>query len=263
MLALNVSVVWIPFGALTAANFVSLSLGMYMVIRDRRRAEADGHRTKADDRVSFAELVPQGRWLLLQAAIPAGAAFVTANIITYLAGPTAMGYAEAARIVAQPIVVLAGGLIYPLRPRAMEAALDRDLALSIRVERVFVTIVVLGGLMYIPLAGGAWPWNPMQYLVPAAYEVTGLVTATILANIILASIYLLVNEMMAAGKARTLAFLNGLGAGIRILVATSAGAIGAFARPLSEGTGELVVIAGLLRARRDIYGPATKPDSQR
>jgi len=262
MLALDVSVVWIPFGALTAANLISLTFGMYLVIRDRRRAEAEGHRTKAGDRVTFAELVPQGRWLLLQAAIPAGAAFVTANIITYLAGPTAMGYAEAARIVAQPIVVLAGGLIYPLRPRAMEAALDRDLASSIRVERAYVAIVALGGLAYIPLAGGTWPWNPMQYLVPAAYEVPGLVIATILANTILASVFLLTNELMAAGKARTLAILNSFAAAIRILVATSAGVTGAFARPLSEGTAELFVIGGQLRGHRDIYRPTADTDPE-
>ena len=135
----------------------------------------------------------------------------------------ALGYAEAARIVAQPIVVLAAGLIYPLRPRAMEAALDRDLAGSIRVERIYITIVVLGGLAYIPLVGGAWLWNPMQYLVPAAYEVPGLVTATILANIVLASIFLLVNEMMAAGRGRTLAFINAIGGVVRIVAALSAG----------------------------------------
>ncbi len=253
MLLLDVSVYWIPFGALTAANFLSLSLGAFLVVRDRQHAQSD-------DRVGFGQLVSQGRWLLLQAAIPAGAAFVTANIITYLAGPTAMGYAEAARIVAQPIVVLAGGLIYPLRPRAMEAALNRDLEQSVRVERFYVMMVVIGGLAYIPLAGGPWVWNPMQYIVPVAYEVPGLVAATIVANTILASVFLLVNELMAAKKGRTLAFLNTLGAGIRIAVAVTAGLIGPFARPVSEGAGETVVVAGLLREHRKIYrsAPASK-----
>lgn len=254
MLLLDVPVGWIPFGALTAANFLSLALGLILVVRDR-------HHTKSDSRLGFSELIAQGRWLLLQASIPAAAAFVTANVITYLAGPEAMGYAEAARIVAQPIVVLAAGLIYPLRPRAMEAALDRDLTASIRVERIYITMVVVGGLAYIPLAGGTWFWNPMQYLVPAAYEVPGLVTATVIANIILASIFLLVNEMMAAGKGRTLAVLNAVGGGIRILVSLSAGLIGAFARPVAEGAGELTVAAGLLRTRRDIYGGKEQDDS--
>jgi O-antigen/teichoic acid export membrane protein len=251
MLVLDVSVYWIPFGALTAANFLSIVLGALLVAHDRQHA-------KAHDRVGFSQLVSQGRWLLLQAAIPAGAAFVTANIITYLAGPTVMGYAEAARIVAQPIVVLAAGLIYPLRPRAMEAALDRDLAASSRVERVYVFLVVAGGLAYLPLAGGAWFWNPMQHLVPAAYEVSGLVAATVAANIVLASVFLLVNEMMAADRGRLLALLNGIAAGIRIMVALTAGLIGAFARPLSEGTGELSVVVGLLRERRRFYRPAAE-----
>jgi len=164
-----------------------------------------------------------------------------------------MGYAEAARIVAQPIVVLAAGLIYPLRPRAMEAALNLDLRSSVRVERLYVSMVIVGGLMYIPLAGVAWSWNPMLYLVPPAYEVPGLVTATILANIVLASVFLLVNEMMAANRARSLAFLNLVSAGIRMVVATSAGLIGAFARPLAEGTGELFVVGGLLSLHRRVY----------
>jgi O-antigen/teichoic acid export membrane protein len=255
MLFLDVPVGWIPFGALTAANFLSLTLGLILVARDR-------HHMKSDIRLSFSELVAQGRWLLLQASIPAAAAFVTANVITYLAGPEAMGYAEAARIVAQPIVVLAAGLIYPLRPRAMEAALDRDLRASNRVERLYITIVVLGGLAYIPLAGGTWFWNPMQHLVPVAYEVSGLVTVTILANIIVASIFLLVNEMMAAGKGRTLALLNAIGGVVRIIVALSAGLIGAFARPASDGAGELTVAAGLSRTRRDIYAVGAEGDSE-
>ena len=255
MLLMDVYVGWIPFGALTAANFLSLLLGMVLVAKDR-------HRAKSDTRLGFTELAAQGRWLLLQAALPAAAAFATANVIIYLASEEALGYAEAARIVAQPIVVLAAGLIYPLRPRAMEAALDRDLAGSIRVERIYITIVVLGGLAYIPLVGGAWFWNPMQLLVPAAYEVPGLVTATILANIVLASIFLLVNEMMAAGRGRTLAFINAIGGVVRIVAALSAAVIGAFARPVAEASGELAVVAGLLRSRRGIYGDSAGRDPE-
>jgi O-antigen/teichoic acid export membrane protein len=255
MLLLDVPVGWIPFGALTAANFLSLTLGLVMAARDR-------HGATSDTRLGFSELVAQGRWLLLQASLPAGAAFVTANIITYLAGPEAMGYAEAARIVAQPIVVLAAGLIYPLRPRAMEAALARDLRTSNRVELIYISMVVVGGLAYIPVAGGAWFWNPMQRLVPAAYEVPGLVVATILANIVVASIFLFVNEMMAAGRGRTLAFLNTIGGLVRIAVALSAGLIGAFARPLSDGAGELAVAAGLSRSRREVYGVAAEDEPE-
>jgi len=254
MVVLDVPVAWIPFGGLTAANLISLTVGMILVAHDREH-------TKAAQHVELSALVAEGRWLLVQAAIPAGAAFITANIITYLAGPTAMGYAEAARIVAQPIVVLAAGLIYPLRPRAMEAALNLDLLSSIRVERLYVSMVIVGGLMYIPLAGAAWPWNPMQYLVPLAYEVRGLVTVTILANIVVASIFLLVNEMMAANRARSLAFLNLVAAGVRVVIATSAGLIGAFARPVAEGTGDLFVAGGLLSLHRRVYRQSETPKS--
>lgn len=246
LLVLDAPAAWVPFGALALANLVSLSIGLLLVHHDRHHARASSH-------VTFRDLVAQGRWLLLQASIPAAAAFVTANIITYLASPEAMGYAEAARIVAQPILVLAAGLIYPLRPRAMEAALAKDLPVSVRLEKLYISMIVVGSVLYLVIAGGAFPWNPMRHLVPVAYEINGLVAASIGANVILASIFLAVNEMMAAGRARSLAFLNALAAPVRIVVATSAAFVGAFARPLSEAIGELVVVAGLLVYHRQIY----------
>ena len=53
--------------------------GLVLVAKDRRP------RTKSDTRISFSELVAQGRWLLAASCAPAAAAFVTANIIIYLA----------------------------------------------------------------------------------------------------------------------------------------------------------------------------------
>jgi O-antigen/teichoic acid export membrane protein len=259
MLIFDAPAPWVPFGALAIANVVSLSVGLLLVRRDRQHAETPIH-------VTFRDLTADGRWLLLQASIPAAAAFVTANIITYLAGPEAMGYAEAARIVAQPVLVLAGGLIYPLRPRAMEAALKKDLPVSIRLETIYISMILVGGVGYLLLAGAPFPWNPMQYLVPVAYEVPGLVAASIGANVVLGSIFLAVNEMMAAGRGRSLAFLNALAAPIRIVVATSAAFVGAFARPLSEAIGEVVIISGLLVYHRQIYSaaqpePASQPET--
>jgi O-antigen/teichoic acid export membrane protein len=247
LLLLDAPVAWVPFGGLMVANLVSLSFGMLLARRGREPV--------ADHilPLSFRALAKDGRWLLTQALIPAAAAFVVANIINYLAGPTAMGYAEAARVVAQPIVVLAAGLIYPLRPRAMAAALNVDLEASLHVERLYVAMIVIGGALYIPIAGIGWGLNPMQYLVPVAYEVPGLVAATVVSNMILASIFLLTNEMMAAGRGRTLALLNTGGAAIRILVALTAGFTGAFARPLAEGAGEAFVVGGEIADHRNRY----------
>jgi hypothetical protein len=253
LLLIDTPTAWIPFGGLMAANLVSLGIGLVLV----RHTRSPVHAHIAPLR--FRTLAADGRWLLTQALIPAGAAFVVASIITYLASPTAMGYAEAARVVAQPIVVLAAGLIYPLRPRAMAAALDRDLAASVRVERMYVLMILVGGAMYLPFAAIGWGWNPMRHLVPVAYEVPGLVAATVVSNMIVASIFLLTNEMMAAGRGKRLAALNSAGAVIRILVSTSAGFTGAFARPLAEGTGELVVVAGQIADHHDRYRDAPVP----
>ncbi|HHC07563.1 MAG TPA: hypothetical protein ENK55_02440 [Actinobacteria bacterium] len=244
---LDVPAAWIPFGALTSANLASMSLGLLRIGHLRRRGSGE--------RLTLRGLARQGRWLLIQAAIPAGAAFVTANVITFLAGPTAMGQAEAARLVAQPLLVLAAGLIYPLRPRAMEAALERNHAASRRAQSIFVGLMAVGTVLYAPLTAVVWPGNVFAVLVPQAYEVPWLVVATVGSNFVLGAIFLAVNELMAAGKAKSLALFNALGAPVRILVATSAAFVGPFARPAAEAMGELVVIAGVVEARRRIYRP--------
>jgi O-antigen/teichoic acid export membrane protein len=57
-----------------------------------------------------ADLMRSGRWLSAIEAITAGATFLASVIVTRLDTPEALGYAEAARIVGQPIFVLAVGL---------------------------------------------------------------------------------------------------------------------------------------------------------
>jgi hypothetical protein len=191
---------------------------------------------------------------LFQAAIPALAAFLTANIITYLASPEAMGYAEAARIVAQPIMVAASGLTSALRPRVMEAAILRDFYVSRRVETLYVAMVLGAAALYIPIVGDTWAWNPLRSIVPAAYEVRYLVIAVIASNALMGAQFLVVNEMMAAGRARALTILEAAATPLRLLAATSAVAIGAFALPFSYIVNGLSVLAGLIYMYRTLYG---------
>jgi hypothetical protein len=73
-----------------------------------------------------------GRWLLAIEAITARATFLASVIVSRLDTPQALGYAEAARIVGQPIFVLAVGLSAVLNPRAMEAGAYRDRAAARR-----------------------------------------------------------------------------------------------------------------------------------
>lgn len=254
MWLLDAPIAWIPFGALAIANVVSTSFGLMLVRHDN----AGAHTDKV---VRFGDISHSGRWLLLTAIIPAAVAFVSANIIAYLASPEALGYAEAARIVGQPVLVLGSGLTFALRPRAMESALQRDRHRSMRVELLFVAMIIASALIYLPIAGGTWAWNPMHRLVPAAYEIEGLVIAVILTNTVLATAFLIANEMMAAGKAKSLAVIEFVAAPMRMAAATSAAGIGAFARPVSEAVAAITTWGGFLVLYRKWYGEPQERDN--
>jgi hypothetical protein len=239
MIWIGVGPEWIPFGSLAIANIVSMTMGHHLI---RRRRVADA----APGQVSFRDLLPNGRWLVVQAIIPALGAFIIATVITYLAGPEAMGYAEAARIVAQPILVMSGGLTAALRPRAMEAAMARDLDVSLKVEKMFLGLVIGGVALYLPVVAGAWAWNPMAYLVPPAYEISGLVAAAVVANLSLAVVLIIVNEMFAAGRAKAVSIIEAIAVPIGVLSALSAATIGAFAWPLARFVGGSGAAVGLV-----------------
>ena len=124
---------------------------------------------------TFRALTPSGAWLLLIALLPTGAAFVCAALMLHLAGPAAMGYAEASRVLGQPPWVLSLGLSAVLGPRSIRAAQQGDLARARSVSRLFAVIMLLGiGLPYVALVGFPWSWNPLTSLVPNAYEVPDL-----------------------------------------------------------------------------------------
>ncbi len=249
-LAVGVAPVWVPFGALAVANAVSLAAGGVVVVRRVPRLEREPLR--------FRSLARSGRWLLVQAAIPAGANFVAAGIITTLAGAVAMGHAEAARVVAQPILVLATGLTFALRPRVMEAAIDRDRPTARRTTRILVIGTTAVGLGYLALVAVPWVGNPMRLLAPAAYVVAGLVAVTIVANLLLASVFLATEELAAADRAVTLTKVSAVAAPIQLAVTATAAWTGAFARPLGLGAGSLTRLIGYDRALHRVYQDADR-----
>ncbi|MFC2153469.1 hypothetical protein ACFLQ7_02420, partial [Actinomycetota bacterium] len=110
-LALDVDRAWIPFGALALANAVSLTVAWLL-----GHVGLDVGSTPPMD---LRAMLGKGAWLIQTDLAPAAAAFVVAAIIAALASPEDLGYAEAARVVAQPILVLSAGLSAVLSPRAM------------------------------------------------------------------------------------------------------------------------------------------------
>ena len=223
----DVAVAFIPFGALSLANLVSLSFGWAITWNYRRTHIRRGH-------MELSSLARRGRWLLLQAAAPSIAGFVAATMITRLASPEALGFAEAARVVAQPILVLGTGLSAVLNPRVVEAASKRDRATARRTERLFLGVMLVAGIGYLAIAGWSWPLNPMTAIVPSAYEVSGLVALTVVANLAIASIFLQFNELIGAKLETTLAKISWSTAPVLLLGAATAGVTDAFARPLGR-----------------------------
>jgi len=114
-----------------------VSLGAGLVLTLRRQPPA------TLPRYGMADLMRSGRWLLAIEAITAGATFLASVIVTRLDDPAALGYAEAARIVGQPIFVLAVGLSAVLNPRAMEAGAGRDRAAARRVARPYTVLLAI------------------------------------------------------------------------------------------------------------------------
>lgn len=255
MMALTIDIPWIPFGALTLANLTSLTLGWVLT----RRLTIHSAEERS---LRFMPLIRRGGWLVLQAAAPSVAGFIAATIITRLAGPEALGFAGAARVVAQPVLVFASGLTAVLGPPTIEAALNRDPDSARHTSRVFLTAIGVAGVAYLGFAGWSWGLNPMSWLVPAAYEVTGLVALTIVANIATASIFLQINELLGAKREADLAKVSWLLSPILILGGATAGTTEAFARAigrLCEATARFVVQLRLIRQHRHVD---TAPENQ-
>lgn len=222
MLALRVPQAWIPFGALAAAGFVSLTACTALVYRDCAAAPVEGAPP------TFAGLTQMGRYLLFGAVLAPGSGFIAAVLVTHLAGAAVLGYAEAARVLARPLPVLAMGLSAVFRPRSIEAAQQRNLAQARRASSMYLKLFGGVGLLYLVLAGGNLPWNPFTVLLPAAYAITGLAAATILGEMVAVMQLPYRYEMLGGGRVRSLTWVEGVGAALRCVTAANAGVTQAF-----------------------------------
>jgi hypothetical protein len=240
MSLLDIPAPWIPFGALAIANIVSLSFATAFA----RARSAQG----TSDALSFTALVRSGRWLLVMALVPFGASFIGTILIVELAGPEAMGFAEAARVAAQPILVAGTGLSAVLGPRGIEAAIQRNFARARRVQHLFLGLVVGGGLLYLLVAGHPWVGNPMVYLVPRAYEVTGLVAVTIVAHTITAAAVQYGSELMGGRKEVELMRMSLIASPLLLVGSATAAVTQSFARALG------IILEGSVRY--GLYGVA-------
>lgn len=237
---------WVPFGALALGNTVSLAAGL---------ALARGHHTDQPGRprLRLGALVHSGRWLLIVALLPTGAAFIVAALVVHLAGPAAMGFAEAGRVFGQPPWVLSMGLSAVLGPRSMRAAQRGQLDEARAVSRLFTGLMLLLGLPYLALVAVPWSWSPLVRLIPNAYHVPHLLLINVIGNMVIGMDWPYRSELIGAGRTSALAKLEAVANASRTAIGATAGLIGAFAIPVGYLSLALVRSVGYRIALRPLY----------
>ena len=252
----GVDQIWRPFTALAAANLLSLEVGVALARRGRPEVVLPTFEWRA--------LVESGRWLLAFNAAAAGSLFVSSAVVTRFAGAAALGHAEAARLMAQPLFVLAAALHKVTWSASMEAAAERDRKAAQEVARLCTAVMVGAGLLYGALTIAPWKGNPFSGFLPQAYAVRGLVMVSVLAHVLLGCITPFCNELLGAGRSRDLGVV-GMRAGVlQSVTAMSAQWIGAFARPLGVAVFSMAMLLGYQPTRRRLYRerPVTTPDPE-
>lgn len=239
----------LPFGGLIVANVVSTLVGVAMV----RRQVVDPNRLRLDLRRVFRS----GGWLAYSASLFHLAAVIAAVVVNRVAGPAAVGYAEAARTVAQPINVLSFGVLSVLKPGSMEAIAQGNVARARRYGPVFAGAVASAGAVYLLVTGFPWAGNPLPALLPLAYEIEYLVPATILATTLVSCNYVAHGQLAAGGRHKALSLIATLGTIPRLGVALASGSLGAMAIPaglaahgLVRSIGSRILLRGMYRELR-------------
>ncbi|HET9259813.1 MAG TPA: hypothetical protein VFP42_06765 [Acidimicrobiia bacterium] len=227
--ALDVPAPWIPLGALTIANAVSLVVGVGL---SANRAPAPESAPGRSPRLS--ELWQSGRWLVFAGGISPLASFVTVLLITGIAGAEAMGNAEAARVVAQPIFVFGVGMASVVGPRSMEAGREGSGARARQLRRKFTWVNVAFTIPYMAIFGWDSPLNPLTEFFATAYVISGLVALQIAGNLIWMLTRPMQAELVGAHAERRLTVAQAIGNSVQPVTALSSALIGAVAKPISD-----------------------------
>lgn len=229
----GIDAAWLPLGALALGDMLSL------VVAGLRRGGSGSRELHYRGR----DLVGTGGWLLGGAMVAPAAGFLTSFLVTRLAGSAELGIAEAARIAAQPIFVLAVGLSAVMRPEAMEAAVRFDRLRAKQLTRQFA--LVIGGVTTAYLLVTMLPasYNPVRLVVPTAFAVGGLVQLSIVAAATNGLVFLQRSELTALDRTRSLAVAESWAGGARSVVGLAAGRLNAWTVPIG------LLVGGLIRMR--------------
>ena len=225
--------VWIPFTTLAIANIASTTLG---VILSRR-----GTRRLSEPLPPVSHQLKSGSWLLATGILGPLIGLVVNAIVIGVAGATILGLAEAARVVGRPILVINTGLGQALAPRSVAAAQRAQRRAARRITYIFAGVTAVGGGIYAALVSFDWVLNIAQDVIPKAYEVSGLVLAVCISNIVVGISYPGRYELLGARREPYVTFTEVVGQAGRTAVATAASALGAFVIAIGD------IVLGLVR----------------
>ena len=239
---------WIPYGALAGANLLSLAYGLAAIERRTR-----GRRL---DPPPFRSIARSGSWLLYITLLGPVVGLAVNSLVLAIADEATLGFAEAARQTARPLLVVTTGLGMALRPRSFAAAQRKRRSLARRIELIFVGITILAGAAYTALVTVSSPLNVMAWLIPRAYEVTGLVLAVCVSNIVVGIAFPTRYELVGAGEEASVAAAESVGQAARLSTAAFTRALGPFAIAAGDAALGLVRFAGQRLRVPQIYRDA-------
>jgi len=240
-------VVAIPLAALATGNVVVAT--WVAILRPIERVA----------RLSVRAIYPRGSYLVASSIVPSAAGFITANLVIAFGGAALLGFAEAARIVAQPVFVGATGLSMATNPRVMSGARTGDTEAVARARRIYLGALWAGGLAYAAFLVLPGVGSAVEALFPTAFEITGLVAISVLAQIVLGMTRPYAAEAIALEREPAILVSELPGAVIVIGFGLVVPVVGAFAVPAG------LLGAGLTRTailRHMLAEPTPKPTSE-
>jgi O-antigen/teichoic acid export membrane protein len=236
LVLLGADPMWIPFTALAFANVVSSATGIWLSIRKSNDLGPSLPPIRSQLR--------SGSWLLATGLLPPVAGLVVQSIVIALVGPIVLGLAEAARVIGRPILVVSTGLGQALAPRLYSAAKTANRRMARRASSAYLGVFLVGGALYTALVSFDWTLNVALPAVPKAYEVSGLVLAVCLANLLVGIGFPSQHLLIGAGQETWVALIETGGQTARSILATAAGAFGAFVIPLGDAVLGLIRVIG-------------------
>lgn len=214
------SLVQLPLVILLIANCLSLLVGFALSGRIAFRGKP------------WSDPAISSKAALSSAAVVYGASFVCLLLMARISGTDSVGYAEAARTAAQPVLVASMGLSAAFSSRALSAMQAQDREAVKRVNLAFVGLLVASTLAYLaPLLHPAGQKLVAEFL-PHAFAIQGLVIVSIVANLLGSSTFLIREQLLKAGGGERMARVDYRAATLPIVAGLLAAQLGAFARPV-------------------------------